>query len=378
MPISKIRLVATKRLVGVSVLLLLLGARFIRLPSPLPTEWSPNDSVGYTVTILDQPKLSDSKTVVRRGIWVIELSGYHKIIPGERLKFVGKVSAKKQLGKVVELKMVDPSYEVVGSTGGLLVSLFRVREKWLNIIGRSLPEPMASLAGGILLGVNDRMPYQFYQQLVESGTLHLVAASGYNVSVVAEILLQLVGHFLSRGPAVIVAVGGIVVYVIISGGSASVIRAGIMGSLTLIAYYTGRPAEARRILWVTIWIMLWVNPLLIMQVGFQLSVAATAGLLYIEPWMRNLKSGLLQDYLFPTLAATIATMPIIYWHFGRVSWIAPLANVLILPVVPGIMLLSGGLILAGSLSLALGQVVAWVGYVPLWWVVGVIRWFGQY
>lgn len=362
---------------GVSVLLLLLGARFIRLPSPLPAEWSPNDSVGYTVTILDQPKLSDSKTVVRRGIWVIELSGYHKIIPGERLKFVGKVSAKKQLEKVVELKMVDPSYEVVGSSGGLLVSLFRVREKWLNIIGRSLPEPMASLAGGILLGVNDRMPYQFYQQLVESGTLHLVAASGYNVSVVAEILLQLVGHFLSRGPAVIVAVGGIAVYVIISGGSASVIRAGIMGSLTLIAYYTGRPAEARRILWVTIWIMLWVNPLLIMQVGFQLSVAATAGLLYIEPWMRNLKSGLLQDYLFPTLAATIATMPIIYWHFGRVSWIAPLANVLILPVVPGVMLLSGGLILAGSLSLALGQVVAWVGYVPLWWVVGVIRWFAK-
>ena len=117
-----------------------------------------------------------------------------------------------------------------------------------------------------------------------------------------------------------------------------------------MAYYFGRPAEAKRILWVTVYVMLLFNPLYIVDIGFQLSVFATAGLLYIGPWMRKLQSfvpcndlgkqgrelqaqayAFLVEYLYPTLAATVATMPIILWHFGRLSLISPLVNMLILP-----------------------------------------------
>ena len=127
--------------------------------------------------------------------------------------------------------------------------------------------------------------------------------------------------------------------------------------------------------------MLLTNPLLILDIGFQLSFAATAGLLYLEPRMQVLKSQILkfsnegvwkavETYLFPTLAATLATLPIILYHFGRVSWISPIVNTLVLPVVPLIMGVSAGVLVGG-------QVMAWLAYVPLAYVVWVIRWFGS-
>jgi len=154
----------------------------------------------------------------------------------------------------------------------------------------------------------------------------------------------------------------------------------VMGSLTLIAYYFGRPAEARRLLWVTVGAMLLYNPLYIVDVGFQLSVVATAGLLYVEPWMNKHKSQILKfsnlgiekflsDYLYPTLAATVATLPVILCHFGRVSLISPLVNMLILPIVPLLMGMTAGILVGG-------QLVAWMTYPILAYMVWVIRWFG--
>ena len=234
------------------------------------------------------------------------------------------------------------------------------------------------------------MPYEFYQQLVNTGTLHIVAASGFNVMIVASVLMKTFAKLLPRGWAIVGGVVGIVVYVLLSGASASVVRAGIMGSLTLMAYYLGRPAEARRLLWVTGAIMLLINPLLILDIGFQLSFAATAGLLYIEPGMQELQGSvlckkpknslqrtdpcngiqmILANYLYPTLAATIATLPIILWHFGRVSWISPLVNVLVLPIVPLIMGMC-------ALTLIGGQVVAWLTYPLLAYMVWVIKLWG--
>ena len=373
----------------------LLLLRWYFLPSPLPTEWRSESEVRYTATILDGVEHTDTKTTVRSGIWDIRIRGYTKIIPGSRVKFEGVVEPKMMLGKVTKIVMVEPSFEVVqhtrcvGSfhTGCVRIILGEWREKWVSTLQKNLPEPMASLAAGILLGVQSKMPQDFYQALVNTGTLHIVAASGYNVSIVAEVLMKVVGGVVSRGLAIGLGIAGIVMYVLIAGGSASVVRAGIMGSLTLIAYYFGRPTEARRLLWVTGGIMLLINPLMLVDIGFQLSFVATAGLLYLEPWIERLHSGsvealhsgsvwdqsglrkFLANYLYPTLAASIATLPVIWWHFGRVSWISPLVNIFILPIVPLIMGMS-------ALALIGGQFTAWLVYVPLAYVVWVIRLFG--
>ena len=364
--------------------------RSMRIESPLPDGWSAESRIRLSVLVLETPEYQDFRTIVRDGIWEVRIKGYAPIIPGERVEFSGPVQPKMVLNKVTKIVMLDPSWEVVSSPdpqtlslkARFLIKVDEWRERWVSILARTLPSPMAELAAGILLGVKGQMPTQFYQQLISTGTIHIVAASGFNVMVVASVLMSLGQRIWRRSVSIMVGVAGVLVYVMLAGASASVVRAGIMGSLTLIAYYFGRPAEAKRILWVTVYAMLLFNPLYIVDVGFQLSVAATAGLLYIEPWMRNIKSkilkfsnewvdGVLQDDLYPTLAATVATMPIILWHFGRLALISPLVNMLVLPVVPLIMLLS-------ALTLVGGQVLAWIAYVPLWWVVGVIRWFGQY
>lgn len=344
--------------------------RWLELPSSLPEGWTPESEVRFTATILDGAEHTDTKTIVRSGIWYIAVTGYTEIIPGSRVKFVGKVEPQIVMGKAVRIVMNDAEMEKIGFKWNIKVILGEWRERWVGILEDTLPEPMASLAAGILLGVRSQMPSDFYQALINTGTLHIVAASGYNVNIVAAVIMAGMMTMVSRGWAIGVGVVGIVIYVLLAGASASVVRAGIMGSLTLIAYYFGRPVEARRLLWVVAGLMLLFNPLYIVDIGFQLSFAATAGLLYI-PFNNQAPNfrGFLANYFYPTLVASVATLPIILYHFGRVSWISPMVNVLVLPVVPLIMLLS-------ALSLVGGHMVAWVAYVPLAYLVWVIKLFG--
>lgn len=396
---------------------LLAAAIWIRwdtYPSILPQGWTPEDRVRITAPILELPEYTDSHTIIREGRWEIRIPGYAEIIPGQMVSLTGKVEPKVLSGKQVKIVMTDPTFEwrerapqSGGRMGeGVIIGLGKWREQWVAILEKSLPEPMSSLAAGILLGVKRQMPGQFYQQLVNTGTLHIVAASGFNVMIVAAVLMGICQRLWRRGVAIAMGVAGVWLYVLLAGAGAAVVRAGIMGSLTLIAYYWGRPTEARRLLWITVAAMLLWDPLWIVDVGWQLSVAATAGLLYFQPWLErkfqipstnhqtnpndqnsnklNGVQSFVGRYLYPTLAASVATAPIIAWHFGRVSWISPLVNLLVLPLVPLIMLLSALVVGVATLlgfapawSVGVVQVFAWMAYVPLWWVVRIIQTFGE-
>lgn len=345
------------------------------------------ERVRLTIPIVDFAEYTDSKTIVRRGRWEVIIDGYTVVIPGDFIKVEGVWDGRKVLGEsesvIVNHKFSNSLPAQAGQIDKLLIGISYVRRWAVSRLQRALPEPMASLASGILLGVKAQMPYDFYQQLVKTGTLHVIAASGFNVMIVASLLMAILGRVLARRWAIIGGIGGIAGYVLLAGASASVVRAGIMGSLTLIATYFGRVAEAKRLLWITAMIMLLEEPTMIGDIGFQLSMAATLGLLYIGQLVSSLKSQILKstcagrfsnwnlkwmdDLLIPTLVATFATAPVIWWHFGRLSLIGVFANMLILPVVPLIMLLS-------AINLIV-QPVAYLLYVPLWWVVMVIRFF---
>lgn len=318
-----------------------------------------------SIPTIDIPEYSDGRTIVKRGEWVIEIPGYTDYIPGD----IVMVEGEYVRGKVkAEKSKIVPDQEIGVIDQGLIM-ISRLRAWATHQLQRLQPEPMASLAIGILLGVRREMPNDFYQALVKTGTLHIVAASGYNVGIVASLGLSLVGRVWSKRVGVMFSLLGIGVYVLLVGGSPSIVRAGIMGSLTLIAFYWGRPTEARWLLGVTIYIMLMLKPTLIGDIGWQLSVASTLGLLYIVPWLTPLfRWQYVKDYVVPTLAATIATMPIIWWHFGRVSLIGIGVNALILPAVPIVMLLA-------ALTLVL-PIFAFTLYVPLWFMVTVIKLVG--
>lgn len=369
--------------------------RWTSLESPLPPTWTPKSVVRFTAPIIDHPEQTDTKTIVRKGMWYIPLKGYAAITPGDLVTFSGTVEPRVQLGKITQIIMVDPTFEIVATKAErsprLIENIWLIlgtwREKWVAMLSKWLPEPMSSLAAGILLGVRAHMPQDFYESLVATGTMHIVAASGYNVSIILAVVLRVTLTMVSRTWAIVIGIAVVFAYVVVAGAGASIVRAGVMGSLSIIAYYFGRAAQAKRLLWVTAGLMLFAQPLMMVDIGFQLSVAATAGLLYLEPYIRRRLEGLVQrsatfksylaDYLYPTLAATVSTLPVIVWHFGRVSWISPLVNLLVLPLVSVIMALSAVAITVGMVVPQLGQLLAWILYPALWWMVGVIDLFGK-
>lgn len=368
--------------------------RWGSLENPLPIDWQEGDIARVTIPILDYPQQQDSRSIVRSGQWHIVIPGYTEFIPGDLVSFVGSVEPEEWGGKTHRVVMREAEPQLVEMREErklplieyILIHLSELRRGATDRLGRLLPEPMASLASGILLGVRTTMPREFYEALIATGTIHVVAASGYNVTVVAGSIMGILSR-LPRLLSIMGAVVGVVTYVLLAGAGPSIVRAGIMGSLTLIGHGLGRMVEARRLLFLSGMIMLIVEPRLIIDIGFQLSFAATLGILYLDPWIRGLQSSepcndvekqgselkttgqeFLKNYLSPTLSATLATAPIIFWHFERVSWIGVGVNLLVLPVVPLIMLLS-----------AVTLVVPWAAYllyVPLWWMVSVIGWFG--
>lgn len=379
-------------LIGWLFLVTFMG-RWLSLPNPLPPTWTPDLKVRFTAPIIEEVEHSDTKTIIRSGVWYIPVAGYAEIIPGDLVRFTGRVEPKVLLAKTIQIVMKDPTFEVVvprrerrlGVIERVRIGLLTARQKMVQILQMQLPEPMSSLAAGILLGVKASLPQAFYRDLAATGTLHVVAASGYNVMIVAGVVMKMASRVCGRQLAVAAGLLGVGTYVILAGAGPAVLRAGIMAGLSLSAYYFGRVATARRLLWVSAALMLLVQPRLLFEIGFQLSVAATAGLLYWEEGIaraggrRSEGQGIrryLADYVYPTLAASAATLPLILWHFGEVSYLSPVVNALVLPAVPVIMLLSAVTVALGLMAPGLGRVAALFSYVPLAWMVGVIRWFG--
>jgi competence protein ComEC len=200
---------------------------------------------------------------------------------------------------------------------------------------------------------------------------------------VAGLLMLAGSKAVGKRRAVPLALAGIVLYTLLVGADAAVVRAAIMGCLYMLALYFGRQTEVRTSLIFSVLLMTAINPHTLWDVGLQLSFAATAGLIWVTPplervaerWLTALVGaqhvrrvmGLLSEALLVTLAAQIATEPLIVYHFGRMSAVSLLTNLLILPVQPMVMLAGGLATMAGMIWLPLGQLLGWLAWLPLAW-----------
>jgi len=224
-------------------------------------------------------------------------------------------------------------------------------------------EPEASFVAGLLLGSRKGMPIELAEAFQKVGLTHIVAISGYNITLVITGMF-LFFQFLSLKWRVVVSTVAIILFVILVGASAAVVRAGIMGGLTLWALFSGRKSQVFfALLWSAV-IMVVINPYtLLYDVGFQLSFASTLGLLVCSPMLEKIlpnykKMPVLREAFVLTLSAQIATTPLILFHFGRLSWISPFANLLAAPFLAPAMLF-------GALSVVFGQPLAMVAWVNL-------------
>jgi len=221
--------------------------------------------------------------------------------------------------------------------------VFALRESLLAQISKSLPPNDAALVSGILLGSKKLLTNPFEQKLINSGTIHIVVASGTNVTLTAAFLLALLLPFITRDKAIVIALGGVWVYVALAGFDPPLVRAAIMGSVAFSAQAFGRLSDSLSALSVSALSMLVINPLWISDVGFQLSLMATVSLILFEQYLNSklhFVPHVLRQDLSTTLAAQIGVAPLLMYYFDRVSIISPFVNVLVLWTVVPIMIIS--------------------------------------
>ncbi len=260
----------------------------------------------------------------------------------------------------------------------LLRTIYAFKDNAVARLGRIFPEPEAPLLAGILLGDDNGIPADLQQAYKNTGTAHIIAISGFNIAIIAGLFVAAFSRLLGRRKGAIAAVAGIAIYTVMVGASASVVRAAIMGGLSIFAAQMGRRQNGSTTLAFTAAVMALADPNILWDVGFQLSFAATLGLvLFAKPlqdWFTGLLArrlpgqtaakigGVVGAYVLFTWAAQLTTLPIIAYQFGRISLVSLLANPFVLPAQPAVMVLGGLALLLSFIYLPLGQAAAWIAW----------------
>jgi len=259
---------------------------------------------------------------------------------------------------------------------------------YTTVINQVLGEPHAGLLNGIIFGTKAMLSKDLYDALITTGTLHIVALSGMNIAILINLVNITLLAFVSRKTSSLLTLGLITGFVLFVGPSPSIIRAAIMGSVTLLAIIFGRQLWSLYSWTLAVGIMLLLRPEWIGDVAFQLSAAATMGIILFggtktgtkrekrktQPRPFHILVSILQDDLILTLAAQSLTIPIVLYHFHRISLISPLSNVLIGWILAPLTALGLATAILGWMWLPLGQCVAYVTWVPLQYLITVVQW----
>ncbi len=346
-------------------------------------------SVRYVI-LAEKLEKTGSKTQTVNGKVMLSLPLGYDFKYGDRLEVVGELIAPpagsggswrdylehrgiytySQFGRVMLLE--------TGGGNPLFRILYGLRDKGARVIDQVFPAPENALLRGILLGDESQISPLAREAYSITGTSHIIAISGFNMAVLAGI----VAHGFTRRFGVqkgsLLTIVVLLLYTILVGAEASVMRAAFMGAFTVIGSSIARRGNSLNNLGISVLLMMLINPHLPWDVGFQLSAMATLGLALLMPplrarltlWM-NARFGeefserfstWVGDYLLVTLVAQLSVLPLLLYHFKSFSWVFLIANPLILPVQPLVMILGLLAMTVGLISLPLGVVLAWIAW----------------
>lgn len=282
----------------------------------------------------------------------------------------------------------QPKIKLIEKNRGnrLYGKILQLKNKLAKIIDSSLPIPHSALLKAILLGQKKEIPQDLLNKFSRVGISHIIAISGMHITIITAILFNFfLAIGIRRKISFYLIAASLILFVTMIGFPASAVRASIMGIINLLAMQVGRLNKSSWSLILTATIMLAINPLLLFyDVGFQLSFMAVLGIMKlsnkIEIIWQRLKLKIpttlgIRESLTMTLAAQITTLPLIIYHFGQASLISPLANILILPLLPIIMILGFSFTLVGLISLSLTRVLFWFEWLILSYLIKVVEIF---
>lgn len=283
--------------------------------------------------------------------------------------------------------MSYPKVEIVSHGNGNKIqsALFLAKEKFLEKMNLAITGSESLLMGGLILGEKSSFDQALRQSFVNTGTIHIVALSGYNVTIVAEWIMKLFSHipYVPKNFGIGIGIFTIILFIIMTGGSSTAIRAGIMAALALIARATGRNYDVARALVLAGVSMVILNPfLLVYDVSFQLSFIATVAVIFLAPRIEKYFMWVparfqLRDIVSVTSAAYIFVFPFILYKMGNLSLVALPANVLILPFIPFTMMLGFITGFVGFVWYIIAIPFGYVSYLFLHYELGVISFFSN-
>ena len=260
--------------------------------------------------------------------------------------------------------------------------LYKIKNAFIKNINQVIPIPESELANGLVLGVRGGFDQDIKQEFIETGTIHIVALSGYNVSIIAEGVMKFFGLFFSQVVSIIFGIIIIILFIIMTGASATAIRAGIMATIMLLGRVTGRNYLAGRALVITGLLMVAYDPRVLSDMSFQLSFIATGGVLYLTPKVINWFNFLtmrfkIREMVASTVAATIAVLPILLYLTGILSIVSIPANILILLFIPWAMLFVFITGIFGFILPILAIPFGYISYLILLYILSVIHYLAS-
>jgi len=330
------------------------------------SEFNENDQVRISSKVTSEPLQYSYKQAVS----VLGLRVYLPIYP--EIHYGDYIVVE---GTVIDGELIDPRLIEHSISQN---PLYKTRNKLVDFYNKNLPGDHAALVSGMVLGSKAGLSKGFWEALKETGTAHVVVASGMNVSFVASFLITFLVLFMARRKAVVTALAGIWVYAILSGFDAPIIRAAVMGSIAFSALWLGRLYSAGRALILSALIMLIIKPEWGSDLGFILSFVATGSLMLFERKVDSLirfVPNIIRQGLSTSLAAQIGVAPILYYYFGQFNLLSPIINALVLWAVPIITIIGGIAGIVGLVMPFLGRLILLVSYPLTSWFIFVVNYF---
>lgn len=290
----------------------------------------------------------------------ISLSGFGEpaVFAGDVVRVSGKLQSS--LGSY-QARMTYGQLEVVKRSNAWVPQL---RREFAAGMQSALPEPLASFGMGLLIGQRANLPQHVYDALLMVGLVHIIAVSGYNLTIILRATEGLLKKH-SKRLSLLLSFGLIGLFLLFAGASASIVRAAIISVLALMAAYYGRRVRPIVLLLFAAAITAWLNPYYLWgDASWYLSFLAFFGVLIIAPMVLarvslRVQNSLIATVAIETLCAEIMTIPYVLYVFGQMSFAGLLANILVAIFVPLAMLLCLVAGLAGMLIPAVAGWLAW-------------------
>jgi len=323
--------------------------------------------IEFSGEVASSPYVRGNKLQFRVGKYLVS-SDYLELNLGDKVRVGGEVEEGKVIASEVERLPLS----------ALETTSRNVRDNLSKKIYAYFADPQASLLAGITLGL-DQLPKDFKENLIITGTIHVVVVSGYNIALVGGFFL-VSAPYIGRKKASLLAIAAIICYTLLVGVSAPTLRAAVIGIVTLVGLLLGRKALALYSLGLAGAAMLVINPNFLTDISFQLSFLATLGIIaFTKPISSKLTRvhGLFRESIATTIAAQILVLPVLFYHFGTVSLLSPLVNSLVLWLIPLVTI--GGFIflVASFINNLLAQGVGLILLAPLFFFTYLVNEFAK-